>query len=1062
MSVSPKRFALSLCAAAFSLIVSASARAELLAYEGFDHPAGSLVGRTGALGFKSPYTAMGSGLSAASPGMVYAGLPTTGNKVALSGTANGIFAELTHSPETPGTTIYFSYLAQVTSGSSYAGVSLFQGDTEMLYTGRINGYFGVDTHDGTQAATATPVSKLSLIVCRVDFAANSATIRLYVNPTSPIEPPYARLTVTRNSPITYDRIRIASSGVTGSIDEFRLGTTFADVCPVAPGASPEKVVVLGSSVAWGQGASPQSQGWAYRLQNLLQNQAPIVPGSEVKWQVANASIPGDTTGKVLARFQNDLVNAHPDGDIVIIGLSLANEGLVGANDAAAQSVYESFRSGMAEIISRCRQNGYYPVIGLVYPNGNYTASQYGFVKRMNLLLNSWNVPSFNFLGGPDNGSGKWAPGHETDPYHPNNAGHGEMYYTIVPSLFDAIAAGKTALPGVREPSVNTYLRLTRNDAQPAPISFVPPHPMHSATMAFRVRLTGTGTIAAIGAGANRATLEVQDAGVIYYGPNGAAQSIIVDINDGKWHDIALSHRYATNQTFVFIDGVQRATLNETFAPDRFVLGGADGAAGRVPAPAQADYRELCIYRASWTPEEAMAQSNGATQQASLEIFSPLADSDPESGKALENRAQSLTNAVLNTASFTKITAQPPPDNLTAYSFAPGTTSLTWTSMGYGGSGFTIERRRTGVAEAWTTAGTSPGNVPGFEDSGLISGQSYDYRVSTAEGALQGDYSKVVTIVAGGQSALSYDEWVAEQFASNASTYLIDFNTTASPNYDGTTWNTISSSTNTTPRALVDTNGSSSGYTFAITDGFDQTRDDGGSVLADYPATAQRTMFALRDDNPLTGSMTISGLDPNKTYDFAFFARRGSLVAGYDYTGIYTFTGGGTPVSVIVDAATNTEITSVPGLQPSAGGTITLTITGGPGAGNDFPVINFLRFSENDPQYEQDILPTSDPDGDGITNFEEYARGLNPHVADDEPFDFDDIESQSGANLRLKITRNRKAKDVTYALEKSTDLELWEPATGSTTSVDGAFGAIETLSYDTMMEEPFMFFRVRME
>ncbi len=90
MSVSPKRFALSLCAAAFSLIVSASARAELLAYEGFDHPAGSLVGRTGALGFKSPYTAMGSGLSAASPGMVYAGLPTTGNKVALSGTANGI------------------------------------------------------------------------------------------------------------------------------------------------------------------------------------------------------------------------------------------------------------------------------------------------------------------------------------------------------------------------------------------------------------------------------------------------------------------------------------------------------------------------------------------------------------------------------------------------------------------------------------------------------------------------------------------------------------------------------------------------------------------------------------------------------------------------------------------------------------------------------------------------------------------------------------------------------------------------------------------------------------
>ncbi|MES2924246.1 MAG: GDSL-type esterase/lipase family protein [Verrucomicrobiota bacterium] len=1041
-----------------------SASSAQLAYDGFDYAAGSsLTGKTGPVGFIAAYSAFGAGLNVTSPGLTYTGLTVTGNKLNIAGTNTGVYGGLTNSPETVGSTIYFSYLMQVTSGIGYAGVSLFQGATETLYTGNRNdgfsNFLGIDPKGGTAVNSTSSSANLSLLVYRVDFAASSATIRLYVNPPLSAEPAIASAVVTKTSALTYDRIRIASNGNTGSIDEFRLGQTFADVAGTPPVTQTQEIVVLGSSVAAGTGANPSSQAWAYRFEDLMENHAPVVPGSNTAWQISNASVGGDNTTRVLARYQADVVTAHPGTDCVIIALSLANEGLVGAGNP--QAVFDSFKSGLAQIIANCRSNGYYPVISLVYPNGDYSLNEYSYVRKMNVLLNTWNVPSFNFLGAIDDGSGRWPAGYVADSYHPNNAGHGELYYAVVPSLFDAIAAGRTTGPQIQ--GTNRHLRLQRDAAEPAPIRYTPANPMHSFTMSFRVRSTDVGTVAAVGAGATRSTIEIRDNSLVYIGPTGAEMSTPLDANNGRWYDIALSHRYATGQSLLFVDGILKGTVSDQYVPDLFVLDGAAGASGRALAPQQADFQDLCIYRAAWTQDEAMAQHNGGLQQASLEICAPLADAAPVLGAALENRAQSFSQVTLNTANFTPQLASITPDNLTAASYAVNTASLVWTS--HGSAGFTIERRRTGVAEAWSVVGTSPGTAPYYEDNGLLTGVSYDYRVSTQDGGLQSDYTNVASIIPGGQSARSYQQWIADYFTPNTATYLIDFNTNASPAYGTVKWNTVSSLNSATPYTLKDTtNSTAAGYTIAVSDSFDQFRADNGSPLADYPADAQITCFALRDDVPLTGSFTFAHLDPAATYDFTFFARRGALVAGFDYSGTYTFTGNAAPVVVTVNAATNTTLTNVPGIVPNAAGVITLKISTGPGAGTDFPVINFLKMSRvtADTGYIQNIKPTSDPDGDKFPNLEEYARGLNPTQVNSTPLTLTNVgDNAPGTQVHLIVTRDRRAREISYLLEKSADLTSWQVNTQATSSVISRAGSFETLDFSTPGNGTNRFFRIRM-
>lgn len=159
----------------------------------------------------------------------------------------------------------------------------------------------------------------------------------------------------------------------------------------------KKIAVFGSSVAKGSGDTTGTGGYAGMIETLLESRG---------WTVVNVSRGGDNTVKILPRFEKELLPEKPA--YVIIGLSLGNEGISSRSELNRNRVYERFRSGMIHLIGLCRENGMIPVVVNCYARNDFGDEQYEAVRKMNLLINTWDVPSINALGTIDNGSGKWA------------------------------------------------------------------------------------------------------------------------------------------------------------------------------------------------------------------------------------------------------------------------------------------------------------------------------------------------------------------------------------------------------------------------------------------------------------------------------------------------------------------------------------------------------------------------------------------------------------------------------------------------------------------------------
>jgi|GEM_PF-3450991 len=955
-----------------------------------------------------------------------------------------------------------------------------------------------------------------------------------------------------------------------------LSILFASSLTAAP--IDQKLVVIGSSVPRGFGAytagsflgqdvdgngSPDSfavRGYAGLIKSYVEANG---------WTFDNQSLGGDSTDAVLSRFAADVVSENPE--FVLIGLSLGNEGLTFTKDP--ESVLESFRSGMLQIIQECRDEGYYPIVGLAYPNQLYTLDKYEYVKRMNLIMNTWDVPSINLLGAIDDGDGKWAHGFRFDNAHPNVPGHEELYHAVVPTLFDAIDQGQTAVPTY--PSSNAFLRITQDVAQAAPITYTPNETLRAFTTSFKVRSGVTGTVAAVRLGAeplflidfgpsddangrattgadvfgnywnswrpavggasistgttlsnlvtvdstattvslevtdafsgsngilgggldgadgpnaaqigtlavetatedyffetgtgafkltgldptkrytlrffgtrqstvdretrftvtgamsyspfayittsgenigsNRsydgnddsivmisgveptvggeiavtvapevgdfaylglmevllddtgtsdrfAAVELRDTELAYVAPDGREIIFPMDADDGSWHEVALSHAYARQETLLFVDGALVGRLRETLEPDLFILGGS-GSAGS-DSPASADYQDWAVYRAPWTEGEAMAQQGGALQQASMEICAALDDGSFSNGVAVDNRAQSLSTAVINTASVSAPTAINPPGFLSALSTAADAVELSWIDNSSTESGFVLERRAFDEGEAWTTVASVGTDATGYINTGLTKGIRYSYRLSSSESGLQSGYSNVA-MVSVGENGTSYRAWISDYYDLQPATYLIDFNTSTLPNYGSEIWNTVSSLSASTVYPLVDTNNDgAAGYTVRLLNGFDQFRSANGNPLAGYDDDAQRTLFVSTKVELGEAVIVLSGLDPEQHYDLGIFARREVITTGFDYVGRYTITGAEGEVVYDFDNATSADLVEILSIRPDAGGSISIRIDPTDiAAGTYFAGINFLTLKEVRRPYLIDFNSVTSP------------------------------------------------------------------------------------------------------
>lgn len=352
-----------------------------------------------------------------------------------------------------------------------------------------------------------------------------------------------------------------------------------DIQPVHDGS--RRITVMGSSVPTGTGATGE-KGYMY----LFGTNA-LTPG----WTLSNRSVPGNSTVTLAERY-DDLV--MDGGAYVIYALSLGNEGIHGA--ANQDAVYKQWKDNMQALISRARAEGRKVVVMGNYGRGDFNASDYSYVKAINLEIAQWNVPSMNVLGAVDDEAGRWPAGYQNgdDAYHPNDEGHAEMSYTLVPSVFDAMEAGKP-LP-VRDASGSI-------DLTSGTLGFTPEATVHPFAVAFWVKTAGSGSILHID------------------GVNRDYDAASLGVNDGSWHLVAVTHYYAQGVTRVYVDGVEHSSATERMVATRFSIGGGL-------------FRELFFWRSAMNAGEISALYGGAMLKSSLEIYAPF------KGGAITNLATS--------------------------------------------------------------------------------------------------------------------------------------------------------------------------------------------------------------------------------------------------------------------------------------------------------------------------------------------------------------------------------------------------------------------------------------
>jgi lysophospholipase L1-like esterase len=218
--------------------------------------------------------------------------------------------------------------------------------------------------------------------------------------------------------------------------------------PLRKGHDTLKILVIGSSVARGY-KSWLLRGWSGLLEETLQQ--------KYGHQLVNVSEVGANVSRTIDRFASVVAPEKPD--IVIIALSLGNEGLSYCPPHQRRAVQRRFESGLQQLVKMTREVGASPILGGLYPHGDYSPEHYWLLEDTHDRMMNWGVPILNWLAAVDNGQGRWKEGTSFDPAHPNTVGHHLMYQAIDLNLF-AIAKKELAKETQRfqqQPEVPVYL-----------------------------------------------------------------------------------------------------------------------------------------------------------------------------------------------------------------------------------------------------------------------------------------------------------------------------------------------------------------------------------------------------------------------------------------------------------------------------------------------------------------------------------------------------------------------------------------------------------------------------
>jgi len=402
-------------------------------------------------------------------------------------------------------------------------------------------------------------------------------------------------------------------------------------------AQNKKIAIFGSSVAKGSGDTTTTGGYSGFIKQLLEKRG---------WTVVNVSKGGDNTVTIMPRYKSQLLPEK--AKYVILGLSLGNEGIYSQSETTRNRIFERYRSGMLRLIEMCREDGMIPFVTNCYARNDFELVHYEATKKMNLIINTWDVPSMNSLGTIDNGKGNWLDGFVHDKSHPNVLGHKEIFYAFVPSVFDAMDAGKKTPYKIRS---SRYLHL-QNETSNQPLTYLPDDTIHSFAVSFLIKAPVTGTFASIQGSTNSGGLSFENNKIQYHASNGSILSGDTMQTNKGWIYVVLSHQWASGKTSLFVNGQFSGVTKEHLDFNKFILGGSGGDKKLPASSKEGDFKDLLIFRSALNGDEAKALYYDQLLQSSLEIYAPLDDSAYKPGSSVHNYAQSLSKLLINSTTIT--------------------------------------------------------------------------------------------------------------------------------------------------------------------------------------------------------------------------------------------------------------------------------------------------------------------------------------------------------------------------------------------------------------------------
>jgi lysophospholipase L1-like esterase len=262
--------------------------------------------------------------------------------------------------------------------------------------------------------------------------------------------------------IPIEKEHIGSKTSTIIVDDLAFGNVHP--CPYGylenaiasePESSPEKdpqnglkVLVLGSSVAMGCSAWLLN-GWA--------NQLGLTLKEKFGHQLINRSQLGANVSSTIERFASVVVPEKPD--LVIISLSLGNEGLAYCRPHDRRAVQRRYESGLQQLIKMTQDLGAIPVIGGLYPNGDYNPEHNWLLRDTHHRMLRWGVPILDWLDALDDGYGGWKSGISLDIAHPNTAGHKLMFEAINLDIFQIDRERRSQEQAIKSHSSTTEIAI---------------------------------------------------------------------------------------------------------------------------------------------------------------------------------------------------------------------------------------------------------------------------------------------------------------------------------------------------------------------------------------------------------------------------------------------------------------------------------------------------------------------------------------------------------------------------------------------------------------------------